>query len=805
MKKLAIVIVSLVAIAAFATPAVAQTGFGRSVAVGDGEVFIGEPGNNVPSGLVYVYRNQNGTWVETLVLTADEAADGDGFGTAIVANGDELLVSAVTSDRGVIYVFERDGRSWTQSGTIVAVDGSTDDGFGSSLTLAGNTLYVGATGANSSQGATYVFERSGDAWSEIARLEGDAPEAPPEDAEEPPRRFRGPTGPRFGSVVAVEGDHVLIGAPGSSRGAGAVYAFRRDGGDFERIAKFPDEGATGAGFGSAIRMHDGVALIGAPGSNGGMGTVAVYAFDDDSEQWNSSMSLQPFDSTSGGGGRGGGGSGFGTSIASAEGEILVGAPGAAGSGAIYRFAAGDVGNGIINVTNASKVGSSGLAARAQFAGTLVLSGDVMVAGMPGDDRGAGSAMIMSRGYDGWGGSRVLSDMKGLPAMTGELIECTDGMIDRYPCEGFDIMSFLPFREMGGTRGMTTNDIWGWTDPDSGTDYALVCMTDKMAFVDVTDPYNPIFIGTLEMTEGARPSTWRDIKVRDNFGYIVSDGAGEHGVQVFDLTRLRQFDGEPIVFEEDAHYDRIDSAHNIVINEDSTFAFVVGASGGGETCGGGLHMINIEDPTQPAFAGCFADVTTGRRGTGYSHDAQCVIYNGPDSRYTGHEICFGSNETALSVADVTDKRAPVAVGMATYPNVAYTHQGWLTEDHSYFYMNDEGDEPQGLVDGTRTLIWDVRELDDPVLVGEYIAEVTSTDHNLYVVGDVMYQSNYDSGLRIFDVSEPANPRRIGYFDTNPEGMSGASSWSNYPFFESRVVIFTSGRSGLFIGKLRDDAR
>ena len=271
---------------------------------------------------------------------------------------------------------------------------------------------------------------------------------------------------------------------------------------------------------------------------------------------------------------------------------------------------------------------------------------------------------------------------------------------------------------------------------------------------------------------------------------------------FDLTRLRAFDGEPIEFTEDAHYDLINSAHNIVINEASAFAFVVGASGGGETCGGGLHMVNIEDPTHPAFAGCFADVSTGQRRTGYSHDAQCVIYNGPDERYRGHEICFGSNETALSVADVTDKRNPVALGMATYPNVAYTHQGWLTEDHSYFYMKDEGDEPDGLVAGTRTLVWDVRELDDPVLAGEYINDTPDTDHNLYVVDDLMYQSNYGAGLRVFDVSDPAQIDEIGYFDTNPEGMNGGTSWSNYPFCKSRIVVFTSGRVGLFVARFRD---
>jgi choice-of-anchor B domain-containing protein len=792
-KKIAPALLSLAVATVLAAPAVAQEGFGRAVAVADGEVFIGEPGTLVPSGFVYVYRLEGGVWNEALALTAPSPAEGDGFGTAIVAAPGELLVSAVADEGGVVYRFVREGRSWAPAGTIVAAAGSAEDRFGGSLAMSGDLLFVGATGADGNQGATYVFARRGEGWEQVARLAGDAEEEESEEEEQPQRRRRGPSGPQFGAAIAIDGDHLLIGAPGTGRGAGAVYAFRRQGDSWERLARFPEEaGAAGAGFGAAITMAGGEALIGAAGGNGGVGSVAVYAWDEESGEWDSDLSLQPFDAAPG--------AGFGSALAVADGEVFVGAPGA-GGGTIYRLGRDAEGNW----TAASKLGPGGLSGREQFGATLTLAGDVMVAGMPGDDRGAGTAMIMTRGYDGWDRSKVVSDMKGLPAMVGELRECADGMIDRYPCKGVDILSFLPIREMGGNRGMTTNDIWGWTDPETGREYALVCMTDKASFVDVTDPYNPVFVGTLDMHEGARGSTWRDIKVRADHAYIVSDGAGEHGVQVFDLTRLRQFEGEPIVFTEDAHYDLINSAHNIVINEASAFAFVVGASGGGETCGGGLHMINIEDPKRPAFAGCFADTSTGRRGTGYSHDAQCVIYNGPDDRYSGREICFGSNETALSIADVTDKRNPVAVGMSSYPNVAYTHQGWLTEDHAYFYMNDEGDEPQGLVEGTRTLVWDVRELDDPVLIGEYIADVTSTDHNLYVVGDIMYQSNYDAGLRVFDVSAPADPQPIGYFDTSPEGMSGASSWSNYPFFASRIVIFTSGRSGLFVGKLRDDTR
>ena len=136
---------------------------------------------------------------------------------------------------------------------------------------------------------------------------------------------------------------------------------------------------------------------------------------------------------------------------------------------------------------------------------------------------------------------------------------------------------------------------------------------------------------------------------------------------------------------------------------------------------GLHMIDVRNPAEPVFLGCFADGTTGRARTGYSHDAQCVIYQGPDEDYQGREICFGANGTALSIADVTDRENPVAIARGEYPNVGYAHQGWLTEDHRHFFMGDELDEVQGGVERTRTLVWDVADLDDPLLLKEHFAD------------------------------------------------------------------------------------
>ena len=106
--------------------------------------------------------------------------------------------------------------------------------------------------------------------------------------------------------------------------------------------------------------------------------------------------------------------------------------------------------------------------------------------------------------------------------------------------------------------------------------------------------------------------------------------------------------------------------------------------------------------------------------------------------------------------------------------------------------------------TRTLVWDISELDDPLLVKEYFSDNRSSDHNLYVVGTTMYQSNYVSGLRVLDVSDPENPVQVGYFDTVPYGEDEPGfngSWSNYPFFDSGIVVVTSGREGLFVVRHR----
>ncbi len=383
---------------------------------------------------------------------------------------------------------------------------------------------------------------------------------------------------------------------------------------------------------------------------------------------------------------------------------------------------------------------------------------------------------------------------------GVTVPCVGGFAGVFPCSGVDLLAFLPVSGLGGGPGVDLNDLWGWTDPTTNKEYAVVMRRDGAAFVDVSSATNPVYLGFLPITPGASANIWHDVKVYADHAFIVADAAGPHGMQVFDLRHLRAHAGIPRTFTADALYTQVNSAHNIAINEASGFAYIVGASGGGMTCGGGLHMVNIVTPSAPTVAGCFADPLTGRASTGYTHDVQCVLYTGPDLAYRDREICLGSNETHLSIADVTDKQAPVAISRASYPQVAYTHQGWLTDDQRYFLVNDEVDEIQFGLTGTRTLIWDVQELDDPILVGQFYGPNPSTDHNHYIRGSRMYASTYQFGLRVVDVSNPLQPAALGFFDTAPQlsnvpGFGG--SWSNYPYFRSGIVVMTSRGEGFFV--------
>lgn len=369
-------------------------------------------------------------------------------------------------------------------------------------------------------------------------------------------------------------------------------------------------------------------------------------------------------------------------------------------------------------------------------------------------------------------------------------QCTEGFAAIFPCNKVDLLSFTPHAEIGaGGNGAM---LWGWVDPLTAHEYVLYGSSSGLSFVDVTDPTEPELVGVLPSQSFLIWALWRDVRVYQGHAFVVSE-YDLHGMQVFDLSRLRSVLVKPAVFTADAHYPRVSNTHSLWINEATGYAYLAGTN----TCSGGLHMVDVRQPKSPSFAGCYA-------GDGYTHETECLIYRGPDERYRGHEICMAANEDTVTVVDVTDKANPVQLSRTGYPTAAYTHQGAFTPDHKWWIFNDEIDEEGGTVETMTTYIMEVPLLTAPKQPLLYDHGINSIDHNLYIHGQYIYQSNYTSGFKV--LSYDKRSLALGkltpeaYFDVFPaiDIDQYGGTWGNYKFPSGNVAVSTI-ESGLFMLK------
>lgn len=775
----------------FNEPTGANLGFGGALALADEHVFVGSspvgwPRGDEPGGVVVQFgRDASGAWVEQGHLKPADGAFGDNFGRVIEVEGTRMVVGAPGA--GAAYVFERgDDGQWAEAAKLTPSALAEGAEFGGVfmrggyrtgvIAISGDRIAVAAYNSDAAAGSVHVFEKKGDRWQETTVLTDDA------------------EGTGFGGAVAMEGDHLAVGAAGYEEGRGTVYTY-----EFAPATQqWTLNGALShemidgrARLGEALAFHGGSLYAGAPGYQR-WGMVLQYEWTDGA--WQPVGHLQAGEPAEGERKS----QFFGSGIAFSGQDLLVETRG----GTVSAFRMREDG---VDVASEQVLSASEQRTEPSFGVGIAVSGNLAVVGSPRADYEEGVATVYER--DGaqapWSPAGLLvTDVAHFTSITGGRVACEEGSAEMFACDKVDLISFMSASELASDRGVKMTDIWGWEDPQTNKEYVILGRTDGVAFIDISDPYNPRYVGQMMKTETSPGSGWRDVKVYRDHAFVVADGAEAHGVQIFDLTQLRDvaLESMPVTFPETARYEGVHSTHNIVINEETGFAYAVGNRAGGETCGGQLHMINVQDPKNPTFAGCFSHEDAG--GT---HDSQCVIYRGPDVDYQGKEICFNSNGSSFIIADVSDKEDPETLAYTKYPNLAYTHQGWLTEDQKYFYMNDELDELNGFVGQTRTLIWDVQDLDDPQLVEEFYLDSKASDHNLYVRDNYMYQSNYQAGLRILDITDPVNPVEVGHFDTVPfsEDAPGfGGSWSNYPYFKSGIIAVSSRGEGLFLLKKQE---
>lgn len=402
----------------------------------------------------------------------------------------------------------------------------------------------------------------------------------------------------------------------------------------------------------------------------------------------------------------------------------------------------------------------------------------------------------------WQGMQQLS-----AAETGvaEAASCMNGMAGIYPCDDVDFLSYMSLAELGTGAGSKAANLWGWTDGMTGKEYVLLGMTDTLAILDVSDPINPVQVAQLPNETAEFPQKYRDVKVYRDYAFVIADQFSAHGMQVLDLTAVRNLT-TPVTLTATAHYTGFTDAHNLFINQDTGYAYVVRTTdpGGPDPCNGAVYMMNIQDPLNPSFAGCFAE------SYGLASDSMCAVYHGPDVDFQGHEICLIASDDDIIVGDVTSKTNPIVLADLTYPQIARAHLAWLTEDHRYFVSADMDDEHHhGL--NTRIFIWDFTQVMTPTLMGIYEGPTPSSDHNVWVKDDFAYIGNFRAGVRILDLShigettmDNVTVEQAAFFDIYPaDNNTGhiGGVWAVYPYFESGVVALSDKEAGLYLVRPR----
>ncbi|HSM09108.1 MAG TPA: choice-of-anchor B family protein, partial [Gemmatimonadota bacterium] len=579
---------------ATAAPLAAQGAFGRSVEVDGDQLLVLKPTAGRGGAAVYVYELGPDGWTEVQRLGTDvTSATGEGLGPGLVVHdGLALVASADPGVRHAAHVFRREADGTWSAVEPIPMDPAAEgvDDAAPQLDLAGlmrilvppqrtvasdgERVLVGSVQAQGT-GHAQLMERddeTGD-WRIVAEL---APTS-------------GDRSGAYGASVLLAPGRAFVGAPRQDDGAGAVYVYeaREDG--WTETARIDGEIVGDVRrIGAALGLHGDVLIVGAPGTGDDEGRAIMLRRNQDGTWEEIDRLAAP------GSDEEQARNGFGAAIDVSSSGIWIGAP---GGDAVHRF--------VLNLDADEKwtalVGPAEVDVTGALGASVAAGSDIVVAGAPSADGSVGRVVVYERPEDGevWPAT-VIEPAGALETITGGEVHCADGEAAGFPCESVDLLAFLTVEALGGEPGERVSDIWGWTDPETGAEYALVGRTGGLVIVDISRSQSPVVVATVP----ANPSGARDIKTYENHAFFTGDGAGQHGLVVVDLKRLRDVAPAdmPATFEPDAVYDGVASAHNLAIDTESGFAYVVRPGGGGETCGAGLHMVDIRTPTEPTFAG-----------------------------------------------------------------------------------------------------------------------------------------------------------------------------------------------------------
>ncbi len=322
-----------------------------------------------------------------------------------------------------------------------------------------------------------------------------------------------------------------------------------------------------------------------------------------------------------------------------------------------------------------------------------------------------------------------------------------------------------------------NDIWGITL--KGKEYAVLGSSQGTHFIDVTNPSKEL--KHLDYVAGANQfyAIHRDYHDYQCYLYAVCD-EGASTLQIMDISTLP--DSVSVVYDSDELFTTV---HNIFIDSLNARLYAFSVNGMPDVGRAGVAIYSLDDPTKPTLLGHYSDF--GGIETVGVHDG-----------YIRDNIAYlNCGRKGFAIIDYTDPENPIALGTLTeYEDQGYNHSGWLSDDGNHYYLGDE-------TPGTRVKSINVSDPSDIMVDTLFDAgsdNPKSITHNQIVTCDYLYISYYGDGLQVYDISEPAAPKRVMFSNSfvQSEGI-----WGVFPFFPSNNIIVSDMETGLYVIKGFDD--
>ena len=306
-----------------------------------------------------------------------------------------------------------------------------------------------------------------------------------------------------------------------------------------------------------------------------------------------------------------------------------------------------------------------------------------------------------------------------------------------------------------------SDVWGYTD-ETGIEYAIVGHASGTSIINVSEQ-EPIEVANIMGPSNGDYYFHRDYKTYNNHLYIVNEMyGGDVGMQVIDLSPLPE--DSPIQLET---YNGIGQSHNLWIDP-SGYGYIEHQSGDN------IHIVNLLEPSYPIYESSFGNQALN------CHDI-----------YTENNIAYISEgwSNQFGIYDITNLDDIIL--LATIPCQGYAHNAWLNESGTHLITTEE-------TQNITIKVWDISDLDNIFLTGEYIGE-NGLAHNVHILNNHVYISHYTTGLKIIDIFNPYEPIEVAAYDTysedNSEGFYGC--WGAYPFTNNNYIYASDMQNGLFI--------